>query len=614
MSFRVSVLAVLTLLLVGGVTAAVTSVDSIQFDSNSKFFSGEVFVIQYISNFDTDRIDVVLSSNDLEQAADGEVDQDLSIDVVQQDTAALYSISPSGEPRLGNLELTTAEKSTFEELDRWAWDTCYDINGDGGKEYAYESVLTWSGTVYRGYCARENGFYGPVGRITKDREVFTTEWRVEASGESAQTATLSNGDTGRGVVSDIGDHVKVRWDGNLDTGEEAPPADKEYALHGNQFEDGWRIIDRGRYADWRQHVRDLDTAYEQWRDGDRSRDYLQNQLDTATEQAAAEYTGSPLTSAETVSSTYTDGQLRLEMDTDLAYPSFTVYVDGAEYVSVSKPVGRPEITSTNGDEFGELDTGYVTGTVRNVGDGEGSFAGRLTSCSDGFSFDSTQRTQRVDPGASVTYEFPVSFTSTGDQDEVGGSCTIEVTDTGSGERDFATAAVTGVQENECSPGERFSKVASGGQHVIYQCSEDGMTFTEVERCEQGEEARQIDSELQCVVPDGPDGPGLIDRLGAALGDLGESVDQAVLQPFRDINNMINVVVTFVAALLGFGLGRNELAAVADIQSERYRLVLGIIFAAVLGAFAYVFIASPVVKIAIVAALGLYMYVKVTTPL
>lgn len=616
---------ILTLTLLSGVAAAgVVSVSSVNYKSNSGFFSGQVFVIDFVADGSTDKVSAIIDSGQLADASGGDVSQDLTVDATATETYARYSIGPSGEPTLVQLDLTAATKDTKSELEQWAVNTCYDPDHDGAVEWYQHSVPAWDIADYKGYCAYRNGQYGPIGDIASPDELFTAEFCAEASGKQRECATLSNGATGVGTRTSLGEHVKIEWNGNLDTGESAPGVDDEYALHGNQFDGGWRIISYSRYDDWTDYTARLPSLYEDWATGGMSRSDLETQMDQEAEQAASKFTDSPLTAATTVDSSFTDGQLRLDLANQLAYPAFTLYVDGAEYITVEKPTGVPKIVSTSGDTFGEVDTGTVSMTVENVGEAEGSFAGRVTSCSDGFNFDSTTITQTVNPGERTTYEFDVSFTSTGTDGKVSGTCTVQVK--GVESRDMATASVTGKQASECKPGERISKPGPSGTDVIYKCDSDGVGLIKLKTCPKDKpDTTMRDGELVCVAPNVQEQTGL----GASFQRFMSDVDAFMEDPLGNFMHKpllaIDILATLLAVLAAFFLVQSKLVApFVEVVSEAVgvnetllRLVVGVVIAVLAGYATYALISQLWVKIVIfvgaIVLMGAYVYIMAILP-
>jgi hypothetical protein len=484
--------ALLSLLFLTGIsTATVTSVDSITYNSNNEFFDGDVFAIQVASDQSTDKIDVFLGSSKLEESTEGEVTQDLEIDFTDQSTELRFPTTgssdlreihtfdpytnagyPSEEAAIDAGEQQCAELVEYQELGTVI--TKYDV-----------STFSWGF-----YCFQVDQYLGTPAYIDDPEEIFSTNVQLQASGKEPLTKTLSNGDTGSGRVTDLGRHAKIVWNGNLDTGASEPNVGRVYALQDNDYTGSWRIISQEAYNDYEREIENnAKDAIEAWAAGEQTKWQAVDYYNDVAWDAAEVDTSSDL--AYTTVADSSSGVFSYDTEDLLSYPMFTVYVDAGEngYIEVSKPTGEPSIVSSDGGEVNEIGGGTVDVTVRNSGDGEGSFSARLTECSDGFTFSDAQRTkQGIQPGETVSYSFHVSFQSTsGSTQEISGTCSIEVEDTGSGASDSTTVSLTGVQVSQCSPvGKEKYDINEQGIYEIYVCPEDQQGWEYDRSCDAGE--------------------------------------------------------------------------------------------------------------------------------
>ena len=476
------------ILLAGASSATVTSADSITYNSNNEFFNGELFAIQVAADQSTDKIDIFLPASELDSQTEGDVTQDLQIDFTDQSTELRYSTSDSSNLRV--VRTYTPYHETGYSSESAARDaaesTCAEmVEYQGLGTYVVDYDL--SSFSWEFYCFTESTYLGQPAYIDNPEEIFTTEVRLQASGKQVLTKTLSNGDTGSGVITDLGRHAKIRWNGNLDTGASEPNVGRVYGLQANRYSGSWRIINQEAYNDYEQAIEnDALTELEEWAAGDQSKWEAVKYFNDRAWQAAEVDTSSDLayTGVEDSSFIYDTRDL-------LNYGLFTVYVDAGEngYIEVSKPTGEPTIVSSSGGEVAEIGGGTVDVDVRNTGEGEGSFSARLTSCSTGFTFSDAQRTkQGVQPGETVSYSLDVSFESTsGDSRQISGSCTVQVKDTGSGSSASTSVDVTGIQESECSPaGKEKYDVNEQGVYEIYVCPSDLQGWEYDRSCSQGE--------------------------------------------------------------------------------------------------------------------------------
>lgn len=482
------------LLFVGYGSATITSVDSITYNSNNEFFNGEVYAISVASDQSTDKIDIFLGADELSQQVEGDVNQDLEIDFTDQSTELRYSTTASEELR-PIYTFTPYHESGFsssEDAVEAIKASCYDLNGDGEGSGHWNAYYDGFSKEYEIRCFQEDTYLGTPAHIDNPDEIFTTEARLQASGKTVQRATLSNGDNGSGVVTDLGQHAKIRWNGGLDTGASTPDNTRVLGLSANRYDSSWRIVSEQSYDDYKTYLENqAHDTLQDWADGDNSGWQAVEWLNNRAWSAAEVDESSNLAYTTVSDSSFGGGEFTYDTEDILSYQMLTVYVNAGEdgYIEVTKPTGTPEITSTSSDDIEELGTGQISATVENVGNGEGSFSARVTECSNGFTSSDDQRTKIVPRGGSVSYSFDVSFQSTSrDAQEIDGSCTVEVQDTGSGASDSSSVDVTGIQASECSAGEQSITVNSDGLYEIYECQSNEQGKKLVETCGEDEKA------------------------------------------------------------------------------------------------------------------------------
>jgi len=471
----------------------VTSADSITYNSNNEFFDGTVFAISVAADQSTDKIDIFLGKEKLSEKTDGEVQQDLQIDFTEQSTSLQYSTSPSSE--LVNVyTFTPYNQEGFSSADdaiAAIKSNCFDLNGngEGSGVYNYET----SSTSYEIYCYTQDKYLGTPAFLDNPEEIFSTKAELKASGKVKQTATLSNGDTGSGVITNLGSHAKIRWNGGLDTGASTPDNSRVYALHGNRYSGSWRIIGETAYDDYSTYLEGGQAfqALQDWADGANSGWQIVERLNNRAWDAAEVDTTSDLAYTTVTDSSYSSGQFSYDTEDLLVYPMFTVYVDSGEngYIETSKPTGEPDIVSTSSTTIPESGTGTISATVENAGEAQGSFSGRLTGCDDGFVFSDTQTTKTVYPGQSISFDFDVSFQSTSrEQGEITGSCEVEVQDTGSAVSDSTSISVTGEQISECTAGHEKRFLNTNDRWEIHVCKDNEQGWEKRKTCAEGKKA------------------------------------------------------------------------------------------------------------------------------
>lgn len=615
--------------LLGSAAAVVTSIDRINYNSNSEFFGGSpVITIGYVSDFSTDQIDVHIGKGELSQTIlDGKTRQDVTLDVSSQNSYALYGVNDQPMRKIYNFKPISYDAGTKSEAEDWADSNCYQP-GTGPFAYIDQHLTLFSGYDYKVYCVRTNGHWGQPAQLKSPTERWTTEWLLRADGETLQSATLSNGDFGGDSRAKLGDHAIIESSGALSLGNNPPEQSNSLALHNNQYPENWRIIDKGRYQTYNSYVENqLIDDIGKWGNGELSKATFGNTANSKSEQAKTPDDDTPLTDVTVVDSSFTGGQFKYDMSEELLFPRFTIYVEAGEngYVEVYKPVGQAQITSTSGATFGEFESGTVSATVKNVGEAEGSFTADISGCSsDHFSYDGTTKSFTLDQGASTTVDFRVSFSSGSmEQETVSGSCTVEVLNQ-EAESTTASIGVTGQQMNQCTPGKQYVKVENGNE-VIYECT-DGFTQQVVERCtdEDGDGTPQVavrtDGEYSCQEQDEP----------VVIGKCETQIfGTAVTNPVCKLGNqfssitggislglfMLDLFVGLVAAAWGFSQGSTWIygllseSGVPALNSDPAKIATGLLIAGIAGVAVYSLFSSIVIKILILAVLAFWTWIQ-----
>ncbi len=624
--------------------ADTTSVDTVSYKSNSEFFDGEVLQAGYVSNFATDKINVHLGASEIESKTGATAEEDLTLSVSHQNTYARYPLQETGLKKIYGWEGMKKTFDTKDQLWNWVTSNCADFTEGGVAigdrtskvEAAAKSWYDyWTGSYnYQAFCLRKNGYYGDVADIGSPDEIFRTEWRLQAGDKNPQTAIITNGDGGSGVVSNLGRYAKVKWQGNLDTGQNPPLVDDELAIHGNNYEGGWRVISEQRYDNYWNYIKnDGNRLLDKWKSGDYSESYIEGLLNGKAENAQKRYSESPLANAEVLDSSFQSGALKADMDSRLAYPEFNVYVDAGEngYITVSKPVGKPKIVSSSGASFGELSSGRISVDVKNVGGAEGSFSARAGSCSQYFQADALQNTKRVAPGETASYSFRVTFTSTSmQQASYTGRCSITVEDTGSGREVSTSVSVEATQQSECTQGKEIVKQKNGND-VIYSCP-DGLKIQKQDTCTGELKAVFVNNDIQYDCREegtgGGSGGGLFGKR-FTLPITGTQLSNP-LNAFENIwsgdanaLNWLQVFVTFIAFLGGFALVGVKLGKIVDglatefipVKDSHVRLVIGLLGGGMIATAVYQLVTDPLGLL--VTVLGLvvmgYLYLSASAP-
>ena len=642
---KASIPALFLLCFVASAAASVNSVDTITFEEGSQKLH-----IGYTSSFTTDEINVYLGEDDIESETGAVAEDPISFSVSNQETYAKYPTQDTGLESITGWDAVKTTVGSKQEVWDWVTTNCADVDDAGettvdgygttGADAVAKEWYNWAtgSSSYDIYCWQRNDYYGNVADIGSPDEIFRTEWRLQSGDKNPQTAVITNGVGGAGRTSNLGRHATIRWDGSLSTGENPPLVDDELALHKNSFENGWRIISERRYNEYQNFVQG--TAYDllqEWGSSDAkdfTEDNIENEMNSKAEDAASEFTESPLSDAEVLDSSFQEGIFKVGMARTNQYPKFDIEIDSGTqaYASVYRPVGKPEIVGTSSAEFGELGEGTFSVQVKNAGQDEGSFSARTDSCGDYFSGNSLQNTKEVSPGETASFDFRVSFTSTRlSQSEFSDQCQVVVEDTGSGEEVSASVSVTATQEDECTQGEetkREEEVNGEMVDTIYSCT-NGLKLEQDEVCDVDEEARYIDDDVQYECRDEDSPPGTGGGSGWTVPGLGWQVDN----PFGGIQSIwsgnagaltyAQILLSFIGFLGGFALGGVFIGKYVDglttefipVGDSAVRLGLGLIIGGLVFVTVYQLVTNPLgFLLTVLGLIGIfYLYVSGSAP-
>lgn len=486
------VLPVLLVLLAGSAVGVVTSVDSVQYDSNSEFFEGEVINLQYVSDFSDEKINVHLSEDVLSSQTGQQVENDLQLEVTSQNSYLRYGTQDIGLYELFTVEAVTHVENTQSQAMDWGEENCWGPGGIYGK-----NVLTFSGLKFKIWCVTPNEKLSSVASLTNPDTIYKTDWQLNAGGKESQSVTISNQNQKSTVQ--LGDHAVITGIAGLTTGASKPSISNVYAAHSNDLDGNWRIISQQRYNNWYNYITNsYSSNIDQWASGEISKSQVESFANDRADNALHPASQTEIYGAEVEDSSFESGTFRYDTSEELLFPQFNVYIDAGEdgYVTVRKPVGEARITDSSGAEFGELDSGRVSVTFRNVADVSGSFSGGVRSCSDSLQFDGIEKdVDSLDSGSTHTFEFLVSGSSGLDQEQVEGSCELQVSNS-MGDSKSTSVDVTINSETECGTAGNEILREQDGNDVIMVCT-DGFNLERQDGdavCGEGEEARLVSTE------------------------------------------------------------------------------------------------------------------------
>lgn len=590
--------AVLALFLISMTAASVASVSDIQYDDGE-----EEFRIFFISSQTTEEIDTIMPFHELSDSVDeGSVDQDVTISVDEQSQEARYPTSILHH-RQELMPMTYHNEEGFSshgEAKSWAETHCY-AGDDGQVETSVwkEEYFTWSTDItnYQVYCLTpdEGNQHNLASLQSPPDEVFETHWTVKAEGEVAESGTISNADVGAGQSVSLGPNVQITWQGNLDTGTNPPNPTSEIAAYNNA--EGWILIDENEYEAWKHYVNQESVdRLEAWMNGKIDEESLQNEVDEYYNDASTPYTQSPLSDTE-VDGGFEDAVFVKEMEQDSIWPSFVLDIDG-DYIEVSESVGEPNIIDITETQVQEGDRERVQISVRNEGDGDGSFVTRITECDENFRSSGTSDRVLVEPGSVETFTQYVSFSAGYDSEAtIEGSCTVEAEDITSNEIVSTEFTVEGQQTMDCPAGELDVRVDEDGNDVIFQWSDDCQVQQDIQTCTETDEGEELFAApttdgYECQLEDEPETTDAcaVTAFGFELYEdpvcaYTNNITGGFSEGFTT-GTAIQTFLMLVVAIVGFGIGNRKLPEFAGIEDGHTRALIGVVFAALTAVIFY----------------------------
>lgn len=626
---RFLIVAVIMSLFMGTASAAIVSVDDIQYTGNSEFFDGEMFSIYFVSSSNTDQIQAYVSPQQLSDGQNNiEAQNGLNIDITSQNFQARYETQTTDLRPIPKLKPVDRKFDSKQARDEWAYDKCYNGGDSGEPNGLLYSNLDWSfeGDLLQTYgvkCAivdGNEGLWQPSRIQNPPRETFETTFKVQADGETQYEKTLTNSEIAPGTSTKLGEHVRVQWQGNLDTGRSAPNPTNSYALHNDQY--GWRIVSQSSYNSYFNTFggTNIDDIMTTWHDGGYDKEQVKNLFTEEYQSATSEYQQSPLHGATVEGNGISGGTFIKDLTFTPSYPSFIVYTD-AEYVEVRKTVGQPEIVSTTAPNLevgaeiqeGKTDsTGQVDIEVRNSGKAEGSFYTRLQCDASQFQSQGVSDTQTVQPGGTASFSNKVSFGNTGfDGKEIQEECNVVAKDVNSLETDEASVTLTGIQANTCIPGTRATEDLENNRTQVLEWKEGCQEQTELAVCEADEYADLAASEGNiCKSTNNPSTTPIdeCDIVVPLLGKIGE--DPLCEASGLNAGTIAQGLVSLFMGLIGFGLGRKT-AEWAEIDKEQTQVIIGLVTGLALGAIVFALWSNPLAWIGLIVLLvgGGYLFIQ-----
>lgn len=297
---------------------------------------------------------------------------------------------------------------------------------------------------------------GVLGSIQTGSYSFQATVSVQKTGGNLILATINNYNSPSAKLGDVG---YVNWVGNLVTGEAIPSAqgsDVCALFVGNQ----WKTVSCTSVAQWRNAYANWQNCFVNLQAKQSDPDYCKNIVNSPYSSIIQGKTWS--VSGGTVSRTeggLTSGNIVFDLSKQYQMPMMTLKIK-ADYLGVSIPVSKPDVTYAISDKFRTGSDGLIKATIKNVGDGLGSFDVSAV-CDSPFSSNDRVRIT-LDKGAQTDVWLKVNAAV---QQTTTGSCRVTATDVNQpGNTDYQIVTVTADTIVICQEGQ---KRAVGG--LVQQC-------------------------------------------------------------------------------------------------------------------------------------------------
>jgi len=596
---------------------------------SSYFGFDKAWVVSFISDdYTTDSLTAYLTPSDFKSASGTETQQSLNIDVNTKPNSCTYSF------KIGTFKYADVYTVEPIEIKKWVFtktdlnelkdmirSQCADfskpgynveiqnLNSDGTTWTAGDYVYGDYAWMFQAkiYCVKLNEKIGTIAQPIDKRIIAESDWKVQASGKSAETKTISNSEAGSGRSTKIGNNVYVQWQGNLGTGEDCPDVSNLIGVHDNSFSGGWRLASRNKYNTYNSYLTNgikLDIKNY----GETSnKDYFQSLFrtnsnkiirDVTTEEAGFSYS--------VLDSSVLSGKIKIDLGRQIVFPLFRLIID-ADYLEINIPVGKPQIYSVSDVEFTEGLAGQLEAVVKNVGSEKGGFTARVMDCDSGFSSSTSPAGVTLNPGESQTLQFNIIGSTTAEAGKVSGRCTLELKESTSGETATRSFSITMTQLLQCDPLSKACGFNEAGQDVIKQCNTAGTKYDIIEICRENEECVLTLSGAICrekgIYTDFGECEGCWGWLRSKVqpGYCKPTLTQGLTCFFFMLKLGFVILLTIVSGLLSYDLLRKNFSLTK--KNELLSGILALVIAGVIGYVAYLTLWIGVVVFVIVYSVG-----------
>jgi len=518
--------------MIAGASASLGSPSEVTVNACSNFFddcegSEKVIVMEWTDN-QFDSSSVTVSADEINSKLDtGQVEESFNIRVTGSQSQAVYDIRDGGNEDIYGIDAISNsykwcryfpcsdyEKAPSQDerqqiYEDWALANGDDLDGDGTIHYGYgEEAEGYLNDIINGrvYSFAQGSKYANVGDISTDpREEMATTFNV-----GGVEKTLSNSDIGEGQTANFANQVKINFRGGLESGYNFPIMDDSLVVYNEQRFNGFRVVEKDAIqSEYSSYIADTDSqdTIQRWQDGSKTEEGIETSTKNKLADVTQEYSQSELfdhnynIEGDSISS----GTIVVKGDQQYSYPSFQVWIKGDE-LQYNIPDADPEIRSVSApDEIKEGQPGTVSVRVGNKDSatGSGDFSVRVTESSSGFTWNGiSKQVSDLQPGEADTVDLSISYGEDSSRKRNDGTITVEVKNLrDTSETVTREVSLTGVQSNNCDPGDYSVTYNEDETKTISQCGSDGQTKEEVATCGAEQRVKTLEDDTKVCVDD-----------------------------------------------------------------------------------------------------------------
>lgn len=547
-------------LMVGGAAATTVSLSDIKYESsNAEFFDGSLIAIEMTADDSTEELQIQnVPASSISSRIQGETNQDIQIEASQVDKWVEYSTSDTNKGAINRW--SAVKKQGFaskEDAKEWMYSNC--------DSPAYiDKYLDWTIYDYEVHCFQKGEKLAEVGDFREDssspRSQFKVEYELSIDGQPSTSAILSNNDVGQGKTAELGSQARIKYLGSysLSTSPEGTSSGA-MAAQSDDFTSGWRVISEDDFNTYDDFVdTEMSSLLKEYGNGVQTQQQIENKVNGIAQEAVSEHSTHPLSEARVKDSGINSAVLEYTPDQPMLHPSMIMYLDAGQQdsdaVTISKSAGVPEIQSVTGGEVNELGRGSINVVAKNAGSEEGEFNVRITSCTDGFTFDDAPRQSNIPAGSTEEFNLQVGFDGESGTDDISGACEVELEESTTGVSATRSAELTGVQEGQCNADSPYPTVQNGNE-VVAECQSGEEVI--VEQCSAGEVTNFKEGEWICDSQEDAEGNGWFGTTFTPFEDIQNALSGG-LGFIETVSLMLGVIVTFAASLFTFGVSYRSL--------------------------------------------------------